>query len=248
MLIIAKPYLKTDWAILKQHKGLMLLYGGLGFTCFNVLMYISAYYTSSINISILQGSVPIFVLAGTVLFYRSTTTLLQWLGLMLTFIGVLYLAFKGDLMQIFTFRFNKGDILMLAACFCYAVYTILLKKRPKVHGLSFFAIGAVAALLFSFPAFLVEYQMGYAIFPTTLKAWAVLMYVAIFPSMLSQITFLYAVDKIGPGRAGIFVNLMPVFGPILAVLILGEIFTTYHAIALLMVLTGVALAEIGKPK
>jgi drug/metabolite transporter (DMT)-like permease len=248
MLFIARKYLAHDWAVLKAHKWLMLAYGFFGFTAFNVLMYISANYTTSVNISILQGSVPVFVLAGTVLFYKSRTSIWQWGGVALTLLGVLILAGKGDLSSLASLAINPGDALMLSACFCYSAYTILLKNRPKVHGLSFFAMGAIFALICSIPFLAVEIAIGKAIFPVTMKGWGILLYVALFPSLLSQITFLYAVDKIGPGRAGIFVNLMPVFGPILAVLILGEAFVGYHFIALGFVLAGVAIAELGKPK
>lgn len=247
MLFIAKRFLATDWMILKDKKLLMLAYGFFGFTAFNVLMYMAAVHTTSVNISILQGSVPIFVLTGTVLFYKTSTTIWQWGGVLLTIVGILILAGKGDFSVLQELTFNPGDVMMIIACLCYAGYTLLLKKRPKVHGLSFFAIGAVFALVCSVPFLGVEMALSKAIFPYDTLGWGILLYVALFPSLLSQITFLLAVDKIGPGRAGIFVNLMPVFGPILAVLILGEAFVGYHFMALALVLAGVAMAELGKP-
>jgi drug/metabolite transporter (DMT)-like permease len=248
MLFIARNHLKADWVILRHHKKLMFLYGALGFTIFNVFMYMAANFTTSVNISILQGSVPLWVLGGTVLLYKAKTTRLQWGGIFITMLGILVLASKGDLASLKTFQVNSGDLLMLFACFSYAIYTILLKNRPKVHGLSFFTIAAFAALIFSIPLLGVEYSLGKTIFPHDTMGFGILLYVALFPSLLSQLTFLWAVDKIGPGRAGIFVNLMPVFGPILAVLILGEHFGGYHFLALALVLCGVALAELGKPK
>lgn len=248
MLFIARAPLKKDLPLLKANWRKMLVYGFTGFTAFNVLMYVSAQYTTSVNIGILQGVVPVFVLAGTVLLYQAKTTRLQWAGLLTTLIGVVIVASKGSLETVLSLAFNKGDLLMLCACGFYSYYTIALKTRPQVHGLSFFAIGAIAALVCSLPFLAIEMALGQAIWPSTPKAWGILFYVALFPSLLSQLTFLRAVDVIGPGRAGIFVNLMPIFAPILAVLILNETFGLYHLTALIFVLAGVAMAEVGKPK
>ncbi|MEC7573062.1 MAG: EamA family transporter, partial [Pseudomonadota bacterium] len=68
------------------------------------------------------------------------------------------------------------------------------------------------------------------------------------PSFLSQIFFMRGVELVGPGRAGVFVNLVPVFASGLSVLILGEHFAVYHGLALGLVLGGIALSERGKPK
>jgi drug/metabolite transporter (DMT)-like permease len=87
--------------------------------------------------------------------------------------------------------------------------------------------------------------MGDFQWPTP-KGWLITLYIAVFPSFLSQLFFMRGVDLIGPGRAGIFVNLVPVFSAILAVLILGEAFQAYHALALALVLGGIVLAETGK--
>ena len=65
----------------------------------------------------------------------------------------------------------------------------------------------------------------------------------LFPSLLSQIFFMRGFELIGPGRAGLFVNLVPVFGAILGVAILGEPFRWYHAVGLALVLGGIWLAE-----
>ena len=56
----------------------------------------------------------------------------------------------------------------------------------------------------------------------TLQGWLVTAWVAIFPSFLSQIFYLRGVDLIGPGRAGVFVNLVPVFAAVLAVTLIAS--------------------------
>ena len=62
-------------------------------------------------------------------------------------------------------------------------------------------------------------------------------------AFLSYFYRLSAVGLIGPARAGVFLNLVPIFGPLLAVMILGEPLSIYHAVALALVLGGIYVAE-----
>ena len=77
----------------------------------------------------------------------------------------------------------------------------------------------------------------------TLQGWLVAVYVAIFPSCLSQLFYMRGVDLIGPARAGVFINLVPAFSAILAVVMLGEPFAMFHAVALVLVIGGIWLAQ-----
>ena len=96
----------------------------------------------------------------------------------------------------------------------------------------------------SLPLMIWEIASGGFIWPTA-AGLATLVYVAIGPAFVSQVFFLRGVELIGPGRAGVFVNLVPVFGAIMAVLILGEPFEPYHVVALLLVVGGIAIAQTG---
>jgi drug/metabolite transporter (DMT)-like permease len=140
--------------------------------------------------------------------------------------------------------FNEGDVMMLVAAILYAGYTIGLRERPRVSGLSLLAGMAVAAFVTSVPLMIWEIASGGFIWPTT-AGLAMLVYVALGPAFISQVFFLRGVELIGPGRAGVFVNLVPVFGAIMAVVLLGEPFAAYHVVALLLVVGGIAIAQRG---
>jgi drug/metabolite transporter (DMT)-like permease len=77
----------------------------------------------------------------------------------------------------------------------------------------------------------------------SLDGWAVVAYVTVFPSVMAQLFFINGVGLIGPARAGVFINLVPVFAAILAVAILGEALRWYHVGGLAFVLSGIWLAE-----
>ena len=228
--------------VIRAHKGFIVMLALVGFTAFNGMMYVAAYSTTAINMGILQGAIPVLVLLGAFIAYRTPVTPLQVIGVTVTLLGVFVIATKGDVTVLKTLSFNFGDILMLIACLFYAVYTLALRNRPPLPPLVFFTALAAAALLWSILLLAWEIHSGAAIWPGP-KGLAILLYVTLGPSMFAQIFFMRGVELIGPGRAGIFVNLVPVFAAILAVLILGEKFALYHGAALALVLGGIALAE-----
>jgi drug/metabolite transporter (DMT)-like permease len=249
VVLILVPLMRADLA---RHSGeltrrwrMLLLAGALGFTAFNTLMYVAAYATTAINIGIVQGAIPVMVLIGAFIAYRTKVTLVQALGVAVTILGVAVVAARGDLAVLATLAVNWGDALMVTACLFYAAYTVALRDRPNVPGLVFFTAAASVACIVSLPLFAWEATRPDYHWPTP-TGWAVLAYVVVGPSLLSQIFFIRGVELIGPGRAGIFVNLVPVFAPVMAVAILGEPFRWYHGLALALVLGGIWLAERGR--
>jgi drug/metabolite transporter (DMT)-like permease len=237
-LAAAAPVLKANWK-------LIVFMGMFGYTVFNALMYLAAYSTSAINMGIVQGAIPVFVLIGAFVWFRTPVGPMQAAGVAVTILGVILMAARGDIAVLKTLAFAAGDLWMLLACLFYATYTLSLRQRPDVPGLVFFAAMAMVACVISIPLIIGEIALGQGYWPSW-KGWLILLYVAIGPSFLSQLFFMRGVELIGPGRAGVFVNLVPVFAAMLAVLILSEPFAWYHGLALALVLGGIALAEKGK--
>ena len=131
---------------------------------------------------------------------------------------------------------------MLAACVLYAFYTVALRDRPHMPGTAFFTLLALIAAVTSLPLVAFEALTSGLTMPTV-HGLLVTAWVAIFPSFLSQLFYLRGVDLIGPGRAGVFVNLVPVFAAALAVSLIDEPFAAFHAVALALVIGGIWLAQ-----
>jgi drug/metabolite transporter (DMT)-like permease len=185
---------------------------------------------------------PVFVLLGALLAYRTPVQKLQWVGVGLSLVGVIVIASAGEVASLLHFRLNDGDLLVVVATLLYAGYTLGLRRRPESSAIGLFTVLAASAFLASWPMVAVEAWLGEFQVPT-LRGWVLVGLVALFPSFLAQIMFIRGVEIIGPGRAGIFVNLMPVFAAAIAVIYLGEQFHLYHGIALALVLGGIWLAE-----
>ena len=242
MMPLVGRQILSEWSKIGSRWAFTILMGTFGFTAFNGLFYAAAHHTTAVNLTIFQGAIPVLVLLGTVLFFGARVIPLQILGMIVTILGVVLVSVKADLEILKTLSLNIGDVWMLIACVFYAGYTLGLRHRPNIPGLVFFAAMAMVAFISSLPLIGLEIARGTAQFPTP-KGWLILLYVAVMPSLLSQIFYMRGVELIGPARAGLFVNLVPVFGALLAVLLLGEPFAYYHALGLVLVLGGIWLAE-----
>ena len=236
--------LMRDWPHLRPRLKFLFAMGALGFASFNALFYIAAHHTTAVNMGIIQGMMPALVLAGAWLAYRTPARRLQWVGAAVTLAGVAVVASAGDAERLLRLRFNTGDLLVVFAVVLYAGYTVGLRRRPESTALGLFTVLAASAFLASLPMVAAEAWLGEFQAPT-LQGWVVIALVALLPSFLAQVLFIQGVEIIGPGRAGIFVNLVPVFAAIIAVAYLGEDFHLHHGLALALVLGGIWLAERG---
>jgi drug/metabolite transporter (DMT)-like permease len=218
--------------------------GALGFTAFNALFYAAAHHTGALNMSIIQGAIPALVLIGARMAFGVRVTATQALGTFATMLGVAAIAAQGQWSRLAALAFNFGDVLLLIACVFYAFYTLGLRTRPNVSGLGFLAAMAFAAFVTSAPLMALEIARGEFIWPTA-KGLILLVYAAAGPAFAAQIFYMRGVQLVGPGRAGVFINLVPLFGALMAILLLGEPFAGYHVLALALVIGGIAIAQHG---
>ena len=250
-LLLVLPFaigpLKRDWPVIKAKWWLYLFYGAIGYATFNVFVYVAAYYTSGVNIALEQVAVNIFVIGLNFVLFRTGVKALQLAGIAITIIGVAIIATHGELARILQLDVNLGDLFIILACFAYAIYSIALRWRPRTHWLSFLSATFVGAILASF-----AYQAGLGSGPSTLVAnfagidlqgWLIAAYTAIFPSVLSQILYVRGVELIGSNRASLFINLIPLFGTLGSVIVLGESLALFHIYAAALIAAGLVLAE-----
>jgi len=242
MLPALWPRIRTEWPVIRPYFPYMVLMATFGFVGFNTLFYVAAAQTTAVNLGIIQGSMPVLVLIGSLLAFGLKVRWLQVAGILTTLAGVTLMAAQGNVDVLLSLAVNPGDGIMLFACVLYSGYTLALRNRPHVSGLVFFAVLASISVFASLPGLAYEMATGTTQWPD-FNGWLVVLYIALGPSCLSQILFMRGVELIGPARAGVFINLVPIFAAILAVSILGEPFKWYHGLALVLVLGGIWLSE-----
>ena len=231
-----------EWPIIRPRLKWLLIMGGCGLSLFNAFFYIAAHSTTAVNLGIIQSTMPGMILLGSFMFFGDRINRLQFSGLLLTLLGVGVIVTQGSLEQLMQLTFNNGDLLMIFACSFYAMYTVGLKSRPKISGMVMLAYFSVAAFLMTIPLMIFESFIYGTVMPGV-KGFAIVFYIAIVPSFLSQIFFMRGVDLIGPGSAGLYANLVPIFSAIMAVLLLSEEFALFHLAAMLLVFGGIGLFE-----
>ncbi len=231
-----------EWPVIRPRLKWLLIMGGCGLSLFNAFFYIAAHSTTAVNLGIIQSTMPGMILLGSFMYFGDRINRLQFSGLLLTLLGVIVIVTQGSLEQLMQLTFNHGDLLMIFACSFYAMYTVGLKSRPKISGMVMLAYFSVAAFLMTIPLMIFE-SLIYGTLMPGVKGFAIVFYIAIVPSFLSQIFFMRGVDLIGPGSAGLYANLVPIFSAIMAVLLLSEEFAFFHLAAMLLVFGGIGLFE-----
>ena len=247
LAVIARREAAEARRVLAAHWRYVVPMAASGFTAFASLLYLAGTYTTATNVALFQGSIPVLVILMNFLARQVRVSAGQAVGTLVTLAGVAVAATHGDWGVLASLSFNLGDVMMLAACLFYAAYTVGLPARPKVSGLAFFTAMAAAAFATSLPVLAAEWATGHVIWPTG-KGWAIVAFVALGPTLAAQFAYMRGVELIGPNRAGLFVNLVPILGALLAVGLAGETFGASQALALLLVLVGIAVAERFRPR
>lgn len=240
--LFAWPKLRRDALLIRAHLGLLLLLAFLGVATFNTLVYHGLHTTTAINAVLLQSIMPLLIFVASFLIFRESVRLLQAVALAISLAGVAVIVSGGSLAAILELAFAPGDAWILLAVVLYALYSVLLRRRPAIHPLSFLSVTFIAGALMLLPLYLWEHatQGPMRVDATSLLAIA---YVGVFPSILSYLCFNRAVELAGANRAGLYLHLMPVFGTALAALFLGEALRAYHVVGAALIAAGILLAQ-----
>lgn len=247
LYVFKKDQILADWSVIRARLPFLLFLGAIGFTGFSVALYYALIYTTAVNASIMQGGTPLFVFAASFILFSSRIAKEQAIGFLLSFIGVIIVAVQGEFANLLDLNINFGDALMLLAILSYGIYTAILRSKPAMHWTSLMFVLCLGATIASLPLLFIEAMQGATILPDT-QGWMAVAYIVIFPSLLGQVFYIKAVELIGGNRASLFINLLPIWGALLAVTLVGEAFYSYHAAALVLIFAGIGLAEYGGRK
>lgn len=247
LLIMTVSYRKVahDWPQIVKHLPILLPISFFGVAAFNTLIYIGLQYTTALNSLLLQSFFPVVVAVMSFVFLSERLRRLQILGILVSLGGTMLLVTRADPTMLLAASFNRGDLWVISAVFCYASYAVLLKYRPPIHALSFLMITFGLGTLMLLPFYLWEHLNVQAV-EWQLNSILVVAYLAIFPSFISYMFFNEAVRKIGASTAGLFSHLVPLFGSVMAILFLGESFYFYHALGAIFTFTGIYLVVSNK--
>jgi drug/metabolite transporter (DMT)-like permease len=243
----ALPHVRREWPIIWRHRGVLSLLGVVGVGTHNGLAYLGLNYTTAINGVILNSFIPVMIIALSWIFLRQRLSRLQLIGVAVSLGGVLAILSGGSVETLASLSLNHGDLLVILAMLLWSVYTIGLRWRPPgLHMLTFLFVIACVGDAAVLPLYLGEMALGARMIFSWINL-AALVSVALFSSVLAYIFWNRGVEQVGANVAGLFVHLMPVFGTILAWLLLGEQLRPFHVVGIALILTGIYVTSRAAP-
>ncbi len=241
---IAFKQVKRDWTKFKEHWKIVLTLALTGVAAFNTLVYIGVYSTTSINASLMNSTTPIFIYILSFIFLKERLSKYQIIGTAISILGVIFILSGGSLESLHQFTFNKGDLIVIIAVFCWSIYSLLVKQyADRLPGFSTFlvsiAIGALMLLPFTiYEQFTLESPILWSA-----KTISAVFYVGILASIVAFLSWNHGVIQIGANRASIYLNFIPVFSAFFATIFLGEQLQLAQVIGGLAVIGGVLLTN-----
>ena len=242
MFPFAYKNLKAEWPLFKENKLYFFLMGLFGFSVYNTLIYTAGHHATAINMALFGSTVNPIVAA--LLGAWLVNEKLHWKnisGILLCVIGTLYLLTKGDFHNILSFQFGQGDLWMIAAGICFGSYNVFVKKKPTgISNNSFLLCLFMIGALLLIPGALYEMKFVQPVVYNTNLLWVVL-YIGIGNSTISYLIWNNAIQKIGAGKASLFLTLGPILSSLEAVVFLKENFNPAQIISGIIIITGIII-------
>ena len=234
--------LRKDSHLFRKYSGYIIITGFFGMSVCNSLVYIAAATTKALNMTLIAIASPIFTLLFARLFLSDVLTVKRVLGLFIATSGVILLITEAEPGRLIHLTFSRGDLWMLGQASSFALYSILIRKKPpELEPLSFlfalFAVGGILLLPFFF----------YEIPRLTALAWTPqilisVLYLGIGPSLLAYLFWNKSVSIIGPSRAAFVYYTLPLFSGLEALLWLNEPISLFHVLSGFLILTGILIS------
>ena len=230
------PSIKKNWLVIS-------FMGVITISTFNSVVYFALNYTQVINAVLVLAAIPAATIFFSSLMNVEKTNVFQLLGLFLSIIGIGSIISTGDIQKLISLSFNKGDLWMLICVITWALYSTLLKKNKfEFSQFSLIQLMVSVGILFLIPQLFYEKSIGLEV--NFNKAFFfILFYVVVFPAIAAYFCWQQGVEIIGPNRATMFIQLMPLFSAVMAIIIFEEKFELYHFVGATFIVLGIYLSN-----
>jgi drug/metabolite transporter (DMT)-like permease len=243
LLPFARSGIAANWSQFRAITREIIVLGLLGMLICGGFVYVSLHATTATNATLLYTASTLFIVLFDAFYFRNPLTPVRIAGLVIGFLGVATIVLQGEPERLITLDLNWGDLGIAFCALSWAVYSVMLKAESlrRLPTLPLFSLIAIAGALTLFPPMLYE-AVALGAVPSGGRAWLSILALAIVPSVLAYGIYQIGIKAVGPSVTGVFLYLIPVYGVVLATLLLGESFHPYHAAGLVLVVAGVVLA------
>tara|TARA_B100001093_G_scaffold507358_1_gene567768 strand:+ start:1332 stop:2225 length:894 start_codon:yes stop_codon:yes gene_type:complete len=233
----------NNLSIIKKKWLVISFMGVITISTFNSVVYFALNYTQVINAVLVLAAIPAATIVLSSLMKVEKTNIFQLLGLLLSIVGIVSIISNGNVQKIISLNFNKGDLWMLVCVLTWALYSTLLKKHKfKFSQFSLIQLMVSVGILFLIPQFFYEKSLGLEV--NFNKAFfLILFYVVVFPAIAAYYCWQKGIQIIGPNRATMFIQLMPLFSAVMAIIIFKEKLELYHVVGAIFIVLGIYLSN-----
>ena len=225
-------YIKKNWLVIS-------FMGVITISTFNSVVYFALNYTQVVNAVLMLAAIPAATIIFSSLMKIEKTNMFQIFGLLLSIIGIGVIISNGNFQKIISLSFNKGDIWMLVCVITWSLYSTLLKKHKfKLSQFTLIQLMVTVGVLFLIPQFFYEQSIGLEL-NLSKGFYLILFYVVVFPALAAYYFWQKGIEIIGPNRATMFIQLMPLFSAIMAIIIFKEKFALYHFAGATFIIIGI---------
>ena len=229
-------YIKQNWLVIS-------FMGVITISTFNSVVYYALNYTQVVNAVLMLAAIPAATIVLSSIMKIEKTNLFQILGLLLSIIGIGAIISNGDFEKIISLSLNKGDVWMLVCVVTWSLYSTLLKKHNfKFSQFTLIQLMVSVGILFLIPQFFYENYVGLKI-NFNISFFLILFYVVVFPAIAAYYCWQKGIEIIGPNRATMFIQLMPLFSAIMAIIIFKEKIELYHFTGAAFIVSGIYLSN-----
>jgi drug/metabolite transporter (DMT)-like permease len=245
-LIVVLPFglrgIAGKGAVIRRNWPILALLAFLSVPLFQTMVYQGLRSTTTINAVLMNSSAPAFTIAWAWLIDRERATPRQFAGMLISLVGIVVIMTAGEPARLIELELHSGDAWIIAAIPLWALYSVLLKRRPaELGGVAFLFVITLMGVAMLAPFFIAHALIVPPRAPSFEAALAVV-YVGVAASVVAFIFWNRGVALVGANAAGFTLHLLPAFGAVLAIIFLGEAFRAFHAVGIVTILAGVLLA------
>lgn len=221
----------------------LLLLGMTGVFAYNFFFFKGLQYVEASRASVIVANNPIFIALFSAIFFHEKLTPLKILGILLSVSGAMVVITRGHLLDIFQGGIGVGEVLIFGCVVSWVSYSLIGKVVMK--GLSPLVSVTYSVLVGTTLLFIPAYMQGLTrqigAYPVTV--WFGLFFLGFFGTVLGFLWFYQGILHIGPTKAGLFINFVPISAITLSFFILGEPITLSLLVGVILVSTGVYLTN-----
>ena len=238
-----KNLLKKSDIIIKNWKKIFLL-SLFGIVLMNTFSYIAGETITAIEMSLIGVMGPIFIVLLSRIFFKIKISKLQYLGIILSFIGVIVIVSHGNIEFLISRGFKIGDFWMMMLALSFGIYSVMMIKKPQeLSQTELLSVIIFLGTILIFPLFLWQTKTVSVCDKWSWISVLTFIYMGIFNSVISYLCWNMAIEKIGSLQSSLIYYLMPVFSSVGAYLILGEKIYISQLYGGILVITGILIAN-----